>query len=72
MVLLTACGGTVYRTSLEVYCPSIKDYSPDYNQQLATEVEELPSKNSAIETAIQDYAALRDDIRVCRTEKDKL
>jgi|TARA_R110000782_G_scaffold52527_2_gene112531 hypothetical protein len=55
-----------------VYCPSIKDYSSDYNQRLAIEVEELPSKNSAIETAIQDYAALRDDIRVCRTEKDKL
>jgi len=68
---LTGCAGTVYRTNLEVYCPSISDYSSEYNERLAAEIERLPETSSAIETAIKDYAALRDRIRACDTAKDK-
>ena len=69
---LTGCAGTVYRTNLEVYCPSISDYSSEYNERLAAEIEQLPETSSAIETAIKDYAALRDKVRACETEKENL
>lgn len=46
-------------------------YSPEYNQKLADEIDSLPAESTALETAIADYVALRDRIRACDEEKDK-
>ena len=71
-VLLTACEGTVYRTKLEVYCPPMEQYSPASNQALADELEALDEGYTTIPMVITDYAKLRDRIRTCNTERDKL
>mgnify|MGYP000383193070 CR=1 FL=1 len=68
---LTGCAGTVYRTKLEIYCPPIAEYSPEYNQKLADEIDSLPASSTALETALTDYVNLRDRIRACDEEKDK-
>ena len=72
IVLLTGCAGTVYRKSLEVYCPPMADYSEEYNNKLADELTSLPQDSEAIETAVADYIHLRDRIRACEEKKDNL
>jgi hypothetical protein len=47
-------------------------YSAQWNADLADEIDALPSETSAISQAITDYAKLRDRIRLCETEKEKL
>ena len=69
---LTGCAETVYRTQLEIYCPSLKQYSEDFNNKLADELEKLPSDIRAIEEAMGNYIYLRDRIRRCEEEKDKV
>tara|TARA_E500000331_G_C16959589_1_gene584287 strand:+ start:190 stop:435 length:246 start_codon:yes stop_codon:yes gene_type:complete len=71
-LLLTGCGQTVYRTKLEIYCPSIKQYDESFNQQLADEMEGLPSNYTAIDEAMKGYIYLRDRIRRCEEEKGKI
>ncbi len=70
-VSLTGCAGTVYRTNLEVYCPPLVQYSSEWNQSLADEIDALDD-TSVIPMAIADYAKLRDRIRACEEEKGKL
>ncbi len=70
-LLLTGCGKTVYRTQLEVYCPPIVNYSKEYNELLANELESLPL-DSAIPMAITDYVKLRDKVRKCEEERGNL
>ncbi len=72
LVSLSGCAETVYRTQLEIYCPSIKQYSEDFNNKLADELESLPSDSRAIEEAMGNYIYLRDRIRRCEEEKDKV
>lgn len=72
LVSLSGCAATVYRTQLEIYCPSIKQYSEDFNNKLADELESLPSDSRAIEEAMGNYIYLRDRIRRCEEEKDKV
>jgi len=69
--LLTGCGSTVYKTQLEVYCPPIRTYTPEFNERLALEIESLPSDNTALEEALSDYIALRDKIRACTLNETK-
>ena len=71
MTLLTGCAETVYRTKLEIYCPPLANYSPEWNEGLAQELDALPQEYSSIPMAITDYAKLRDRIRRCNDEKDK-
>ena len=71
-LLLSGCGGTVYRTNLEIYCPPIEQYSSEFNQELADELDALDGDQTTIPTAIADYAELRDRIRACEKEKDNL
>ena len=71
LILLTGCGGAVYRTKLEIYCPPMVVYSPEYNEKLAEEINSLPAESTALETAITDYVTLRDRIRACDEAKDK-
>jgi hypothetical protein len=72
LVSLSGCAETVYRTQLEIYCPSIKQYSEEFNNKLADELEKLPSDSRAIEEAMGNYVYLRDRIRRCEEEKDKI
>ena len=71
-LLLTGCGETVYRTNLEIYCPPIEQYSSEFNQELADELDALDGDQTTIPTAIADYATLRDRIRACEKEKDNI
>lgn len=72
MISLTGCAGTVYRTQLEVYCPPLTEYSPEWNHALADELDALPQGYAAIPMAITDYAKLRDKIRRCEQERENL
>ena len=72
LALLVGCGATVYRTQLEIYCPSIKQYTPEFNNRLADEIENLPTDSTAVEEAMKNYIYLRDRIRRCNDEKDKI
>lgn len=47
-------------------------YSPEWNNALADELDALPQGYAAIPMAITDYAKLRDRIRTCEKEKEKL
>ena len=69
---LTGCAKTVYRTQLEIYCPQIKQYDERFNNQLADELDRLPASNTAIDEAVKNYIYLRDRIRRCEEEKDKV
>jgi hypothetical protein len=69
---LTGCAGTVYRTKLDVYCPPIAQYSDEWNEELASELDALPEDYTSIPMAIADYAKLRDRVRQCQIERDKL
>jgi hypothetical protein len=73
-ILLTGCGGAVYKTQIEIYCPPIVEYTKDFNGKLLNEIESLPetNPNPAIVTALSDYAALRDKVRACVKERDKI
>ena len=72
MILLSGCGGTVYRTQVEAYCPPMVQYSPEWNADLADEIDALPEHYTSIPTAIADYTKLRDRIRRCEREREKL
>lgn len=71
-LLLSGCGETVYRTNLEIYCPPIEQYSSEFNQELADELDALDGDQTTIPMAIADYAKLRDRIRACEKEKDNI
>ena len=71
-LLLTGCAQTVYKTNLEIYCPQIKQYDERFNTQLADELETLPATSTAIDEAVKNYIYLRDRIRRCNEEKDKI
>ena len=59
--VLSACAS---HTPIPV-CPPIRDYSPEFNERLATELESMPSDSATIE-AIGDYIGLRDALRQCQ------
>jgi hypothetical protein len=72
-VSLSGCAETVYRTKLEVYCPPIQTYTPEFNNELADELDALEEgTDGSIQTAIADYAKLRDRIRACEKEKGNI
>jgi hypothetical protein len=72
MISLTGCAGTVYRTQLEVYCPPLYTYSEEFNSELADEIDALPDDFNAIPAIITDYIKVRDRIRHCEEQKEKL
>lgn len=50
----------------------MEQYTTEWNAALAAELEALDAGYTAIPTAIIHYAKLRDRIRACNEEKDKL
>ena len=73
-VVISRGGGAkaVCRTQVEIYCPPMVQYSPEWNNALADELDSLPQGYATIPMAITDYAKLRDRIRTCEKEKEKL
>jgi len=62
LILLTGCSPTI--TSV---CPPIKDYSPQFSNKLANELEKLPEGNPILEITA-DYINLRDQLKICRSK----
>ncbi len=50
----------------------MEQYSSEWNTALADELDALEDDYTSIPMAINDYAKLRDRIRTCQKEKDKL
>ena len=72
MILLQGCGTTVYKTQVEVYCPTLIEYPQEFSNGLADELEAIPDEETKKTTeAISDYVALRDEIRACIKQRDK-
>lgn len=58
----------VYRTNFETYCPSLKEYPSEFNNQLADELvmaEEYVDMTLTVE-ALDDYRVLRKKIEACK------
>lgn len=60
--LLTACAGA--NSNPVTTCPPIKEYSREFENKLADEIE-AASSNAVWPLAMQDYSRLREQIRVC-------
>ena len=71
MTWLASCGQVDYRTHLEIYCPKIKNYTNDFEQELASEIESLDSSYTAIPRVVSNYGSLRDRIRACERQASK-
>ena len=71
MALLQGCAETVYSTKLEVYCPPLKQYSSEFNEELSVELAVLPDGHTAIPMVVSDYVKLRDEVKACQKERDK-
>jgi len=72
LTFLSACASPVYRTKLEIFCPTMQNYSEEFNAQLADELDTLPDGHTATLEAIKGYIYLRDKIRRCEKERDNL
>lgn len=61
--LLTACAGA--NSNPATACPPIKEYSREFQNKLADEIEAATS-DAAFPVTLQDYVLLRQQIRKCR------
>lgn len=59
LLLLSACGKDISS------CPPIATYSADFQGELAAALVALPP-GSPLETALSDYAVLRQQLRACQ------
>jgi hypothetical protein len=59
---LAGCGSRIVTT-----CPPVVTYAPEFQDRLAAELAPLP-EGSAMLRVIEDYIALRDQLRACRNE----
>ena len=74
MISLASCGQTVFRTNLEVYCPTIKEYPEEFSFDLADEI--VDAQEGGFEMpltmeVVEDYRLLRDKIEACQKEASK-
>jgi hypothetical protein len=63
---LTACATVRSRPS--IVCPPVAAYNRTFQARLAAEIERLPT-GAALERAMLDYAALRDQARACARDR---
>jgi hypothetical protein len=61
--LLTACATA--NSDPACVCPPIKKYDQEFQRKLADEIE-TASAGAVFPIALQDYAALRGQLRACR------
>jgi len=64
VLILSACVGDAPPISTTMICPQLSQYSPEFRNKLADEIDKLPT-GSALGQAMTDYRRLRDDIRAC-------
>lgn len=64
MNLLVACATA--SSNPACVCPPVKKYDRQFQERLAKEIEALPQGDLATVQALQDYAALRLQISLCR------
>jgi Tfp pilus assembly protein PilP len=62
LLILSGCAQPITNV-----CPPIQKYSFQFNQSLATEIEQLPD-SSLIPRVISDYINLRDQLKICRSK----
>jgi hypothetical protein len=60
---LTACAAV--NSNPACVCPPIRQYDREFQSKLADEIESAPA-NAAFTVALQDYAALRGQLKVCK------
>jgi len=70
-VFLSGCATKVFEPELVIYCPPMKQYDDQFNNELADEIDRLPESSTRIPEAIGDYAHLRDRIRRCEEQRNK-
>lgn len=71
--LLLGCATKDFRPAqLEVYCPQIETYTPAFNSTLVEQISQLPEDFTAIDQVIGDYISLRDTLRKCYQEREKI
>lgn len=61
--LLTAC--VTANSDPACVCPPIRQYDREFQRKLADEIESAPA-NAAFPMALQDYAVLRGQLKVCK------
>jgi hypothetical protein len=61
--LLTAC--VTANSDPACVCPPIRQYDREFQRKLAAEIEAAPA-DAAFPLALQDYAVLRAQIKICR------
>ena len=71
MILLSGCATRVSSPPLEVYCPNIVIYSSEFTDQLIHELAHA-GDGDAVLVALSDYSNLRDKIKLCIKEREKL
>ena len=67
--LLTACEMENSSVVVQIVCPRINEYDVKTQDRALAEYNALPA-GSALRLFIGDYKQLRDQIRVCRENKD--
>ena len=60
--LLTGCAGI--NSNPDCVCPPVKEYNHKFQSKLAQEVKGAPT-DAAFPAALQDYALLRTQLRLC-------
>jgi len=70
-VMISLIGCAKATSDLEIYCPSVSQYTQEFQNKLADELQSLPS-DTAISEALTDYIVLRDKIRKCQQIEDKI
>jgi hypothetical protein len=64
LLSLTSCAGGVSEASDVTACPQVVEYTPEFLNRLADEIEALPA-GSALERVVLDYRRLRAEVQAC-------
>lgn len=63
--LLAGCATGGSERGVAAACPPVVEYSVEFQERAAAEVENLPT-DSAVPEMLSNYAVLRDQVRACR------
>jgi hypothetical protein len=66
--LILACSLAGCSTVPHVVCLPLKERTPEFNERLASELDQLPPEAATID-AIAELISLRDQIRACRASQ---
>ena len=69
-ISLTACATGGSEPRIVAVCPTVVEYSREFQARAAEELEVLP-ESSAIAEMLSDYAVMRDQARACGPEMSR-